>query len=244
MTAFSVNLDKVALVRNSRGENRPDLAEAARTVIEAGANGLTIHPRADRRHALIEDIAALMALDPVRGGRVELNIEGDLRGDLMNAAKAAGAHQFTVVPVTEGEVTSNRGWTKADGEAPLRDAVRFFDHKLRVSVFVDAAEEGVRLAAECGADAVEFYTGHYARAFATPDRQRRLDEIVAATGLARSLGLRVHAGHDLDRANLPPLLAAINPDEVSIGHAVISDAILAGLRDAAADYLRVIGAGR
>jgi pyridoxine 5-phosphate synthase len=240
MTAFSVNLDKVALVRNARGENRPDLVEAARIVIAAGAGGLTIHPRDDRRHALISDIAALMALDPVRRGEVELNVEGDLRPELMRAAKDAGAHQFTIVPVTAGELTSNRGWRRGDGEVPLRDAVRFFDHKLRVSVFVDAAEEGVRLAADCGADAVEFYTGHYARAFNTPDQQPRLDELLAATDLARSLGLRVHAGHDLDRTNLPPLLAALRPDEVSIGHAVISDAILAGLGKVTADYLRVI----
>ena len=242
MTAFSVNLDKVALVRNARGENRPDLVEAAQTVIAAGANGLTIHPRADRRHALIEDIADLMALDPVRRGEVELNVEGDLRPELMHAAKDAGAHQFTIVPVTAGEITSNRGWRQSDGDAPLREAVRFFGSRLRVSVFVDPAEEGVRLAAS--AAAVELYTGPYARAFATPDQQRRLDELTAAADLARSLGLRVHAGHDLDRANLPQLLAAIRPDEVSIGHAVISDAILTGLPEVAADYLRVIRAGR
>jgi pyridoxine 5-phosphate synthase len=112
-------------------------------------------------------------------------------------------------------------------------------HARSYSAF-SAAEEGVHLAADCGADAVEFYTGHYARAFNTPDQQPRLDELIAATDLARSLVLRVHAGHDLDRTNLPPLLAALRPDEVSIGHAVISDAILAGLGEVTADYLRVI----
>ena len=158
----------------------------------------------------------------------------------MGGAKEAGAHLFTVVPVTEGEATRNRGWTARDGIEPLDDAVRFFGRRLRVSVFIDAVEESVRMAAGVRAQAVEFYTGHYARAFGTPEGEARLKELVAAAEVARSLGLRVHAGHDLDTANLPPLLAAIRPDEVSIGHAVISDAILAGLRTVTGDYLRVI----
>ncbi len=242
MTTFSVNLDKVALVRNSRAANRPDLREAAMIVIAAGCDGLTIHPREDRRHATIEDVYALAELEPVRQGRVELNVEGDPRPELMRAAKEAGAHQFTIVPVTPGELTSMRGWTAEEGREPLEQAVRFFEGRLRVSVFVDALEEPVRLVAAAGAQAVEFYTGHYAGAFGTPAGEARLAEIVAAGEVARALKLRVHAGHDLDTTNLPPLLRAVHPDEVSIGHAVISDAIMLGLRLASADYLKVIRA--
>jgi pyridoxine 5-phosphate synthase len=123
MTTFSVNLDKVALVRNSRAANRPDLRAAATVVIAAGCNGLTIHPREDRRHATIEDVYALAELEPVRQGRVELNVEGDPRPGLMRAAKEAGAHQFTIVPVTPGELTSTRGWTAKEGREPLEQAV-------------------------------------------------------------------------------------------------------------------------
>lgn len=112
MGRLSVNVNKIALLRNSRGGNRPSVVEAAEIAIAAGCQGITIHPRSDARHATIADIADLMALEPIRGGRIELNVEGDLRDDLLNAAKRAGVHQFTVVPVTAGEITSNRGWSR------------------------------------------------------------------------------------------------------------------------------------
>src|SRR4051812_21107831 len=125
-TALSVNLNKVALLRNSRGGSRPDPLHMARLSIEAGAEGVTLHPREDARHARLEDVLAFAKLDAIRTGRVELNVEGDLRPDLMRVAIEARAHQFTIVPVMPGEITSTRGWRADDDQKALQDAVAFF----------------------------------------------------------------------------------------------------------------------
>jgi pyridoxine 5-phosphate synthase len=236
-TLLSVNLNKVALVRNSREGDRPSVVQAARIAMAAGCRGLTLHPRSDERHATLRDVADLGALPEVRDGSVELNIEGDFRRTLVEAAKAAGARQFTIVPVEPGEITTGRGWKRRDGLDELRKAVDFFAPNARVSVFVDAEEEGIRMAAEAGAGAIEFHTKDYAETFGTPEGDAVLDQICRMGDLARSLGLRVNAGHDLDTRNLPPLIRRLRPDEVSIGHALISDAILAGLGGVTLQFL-------
>lgn len=242
-TLLSVNLNKVCLLRNSRGGAAPDPLAAARICIAAGAGGLTLHPRADARHATLDDVVAFAALPEVRDGGIELNVEGDLRPELMRTAKGAGAHQFTVVPVMPGEVTSSRGWRVYDDHAALEAAVGFFAGGPRVSVFCDATEASVRLAAAAGAHAAEFYTGDYARAFGTPEGGRELERLVAAAGLARSLGLRVNGGHDLTTENLPAFIGAVRPDEVSIGHQIVADALVAGLEATVRAYRAAIDKG-
>ncbi len=229
MTRLSVNLNKVALIRNAREDNSPSIVEAAIVAIAAGCHGLTIHPRADQRHALLSDIVALAALEQVQAGRIELNVEGDIRRDLLAAALAAKVHQFTFVPVTPGERTSRRGWRTSDDLLALQAAVSKAKTFCRTSVFLDPDPERVAIAIETGADAVEFYMADFAQAYAKNDYANELQRIKATALLAREYGLRVHLGHDLDLKNLPLLIKEIKPDEVSIGHALISDAVMVGL---------------
>jgi pyridoxine 5-phosphate synthase len=172
----------------------------------------------------------------VKSGAIEFNIEGDLRPEVLRLAKAVKATQFTVVPVTPGELTSRRGWRAYDDQNALVQTVEMFRGVSRVSVFCDAAEASVRLAASAGVDAVEFYTGDYALAFGTARGDEFLGELEQATQLARSLGLRVHAGHDLTQENLPLLLKRVRPDELSIGHAIISESLFKGLAQVVREY--------
>lgn len=240
MTYLSVNLNKVALVRNARGIGVPDITEAARIAIDQGCHGLTIHPREDERHATLDDVYRLAEIDAVRDGAVELNIEGDPRPDLMRAAREVGATQFTVVPVVPGEITTNRGWRSRSDEALLRETIEFFEGRQRISLFVDPDPEGVRLSAEVGAQAIELHTYEYAVAFGTPRQSEVLGRYEEAARVARSLGLRVHAGHDLNLDNLGLFLERIGPEEVSIGHALISRALLDGLDGQTRRYLEII----
>lgn len=240
MTNLSVNLNKVALVRNARGGGVPDLVEAAHIAVAQGCDGLTLHPREDERHATLDDVRRLAELDAVRSGTIELNVEGDPRPELMVVAREVGATQFTVVPVVPGEITTNRGWRSRKDEPLLRDTVEYFAGHCRVSAFVDPDPEGIRLAADVGADAIELHTYEYAAAFHTPRRDEVLARYAEAAEVARSLGLRVHAGHDLDLDNLGLFLDRIQPEEVSIGHALVSRAILTGLEPVTREYVDVI----
>jgi len=240
MTRLSVNLNKFALVRNSRDGDFPDLLHAAQVVINSGCDGLTLHPRADARHATLDDVLRFGQLESVRNGMVELNVEGDLRPELMRTAKYAGARQFTVVPVIPGEKTSSRGWRAYDDQQALKDAIAFFGGKTRISVFCDATMHSVDLAASAGADAVEFYTGEYARQFHTPQAEVILAGIAEAAERARAHGMQIHGGHDLDTENLPRYLQTVKTEEVSIGHAITSEALFRGLDGVLKDYLAVI----
>jgi len=228
-TTLSVNLNKVALLRNSRDIGEPNLIDAARVAIENGAHGITVHPRADARHSTLDDVLAIAGMPEIKSGAIEFNVEGDLRPELIRLVKAVKATQFTAVPVTPGELTSRRGWRAYDDPDALAATVKNFAGVCRVSVFCDAAEASVNLAAAAGVDAVEFYTGDYAMAFGTARGDELLDQLEQVTNLARSRGLRVHAGHDLNLENLPPLLKRLRPDELSIGHAIISESIFKGL---------------
>lgn len=243
MTHLSVNLNKVALVRNSRGMGVPNIVEAARMVIAAGCDGLTLHPREDERHATLDDVRRLAALPEVASGEIELNIEGDPRPELMRVARDVGAQQFTVVPVVPGEITTNHGWRDRRHLGLLRDTVAFFGGQSRISCFVDTGTAGVELAAEAGAHAVELHTYDYAQAFGTPQQEAVLARYEETARLAREHSLRVHAGHDLNLANLPLLLERIRPDEVSIGHALISRALMTGLPGVLREYAQTVGGG-
>ena len=239
MPKLSVNVNKIATLRNSRGGPIPSVVDAARVCIEAGAPGITVHPRADARHITFQDVHDLKRLlEPWTG--VEFNIEGDPRPDLLNLVETVRPHQCTLVPVRPGEITSEAGWPPDTNEAELRDVIaRLRGHGVRVSLFIDPTDAAVRFAQRVGADRVELYTEPYARAFnsSTAPLSEALAPYVRAAGLADELGLGVNAGHDLDLENLPDFVGALpRLDEVSIGHALISYALYVGLRQAVLEY--------
>lgn len=244
MTAkLSVNVNKVATLRNSRGGNIPDLAAAARVILKAGAAGITVHPRADERHIQRRDVPVLAQVVEEAGGGVEYNIEGDPRPDLMDLVCDVRPTQCTLVPVRPGEVTSEAGWDPATAHTTLEPIVaRLKRSGIRVSVFIDAKLEAARMAADVGADRIELYTEPFARAFAAgPDVGRRsFQQFAEVSEYAHSLGLGVNAGHDLDLHNLPLFRTLPHLAEVSIGHALISDALYVGLDQTVRDYLAAL----
>jgi len=246
MIRLSVNVNKVATLRNARGGSEPSVLDAVRVCVDAGAHGITVHPRADRRHITPDDVHAVAkALEPVRD-RVELNIEGDPRPDLLELVRAVRPDQCTLVPVTPGEITSNMGWTAATASASrLGDAVADLKSRgVRVSLFVDANPTGVRVAAGLHADRVELYTEPYARAFEAGDgpARRSFTNYVEAAETASAAGLGINAGHDLDLRNLTLFRTLPDLAEVSIGHAIISRAVFRGLEAVVREYLDVLNA--
>ncbi len=247
MISLSVNVNKIATLRNSRGGALPSVLRAVETCIASGAHGITVHPRLDRRHIRphdVTDIAGLLAQHRAKGARaVEYNIEGDPRPDLIEMVLAVRPTQCTLVPVVPGEVTSQAGWPPSTPAAALAGIVgRLRDAGVRVSVFVDPEEDAVRWAAGLGADRIELYTEPFARAFAEGEAEGRasFDRYVAAAHVAHSLGLGVNAGHDLDLENLVLFRTLPHLDEVSIGHALVTHALWVGLDRAVGDYLQVL----
>ncbi len=240
-TALSVNVNKVALLRNTRHLGIPSVVRAATLSLEAGANGITVHPRPDERHIRahdVHDLAALMKQWPL----AEYNIEGNPFHNLMDFIRTVRPHQVTFVPDGEGQFTSDHGWNlAADGERvrPLIDECRALG--VRVSLFMDADPAAMPLARQVGADRVELYTEPYAAAFGTPDQAREIERFAAAARAAAAAGLGVNAGHDLNRENLGEFLRAVpGVLEVSIGHALIADALELGLPETVRDYQRII----
>lgn len=247
MTTLSVNLNKIAVLRNARGGSEPDLATAAETCIAAGCNGITVHPRPDRRHVTAEDVALLAGLTR---GRVELNLEGNpfaprRRGypGFIELVRQARPAQATLVPDADGQVTSDHGFDLMHDVPQLAELVGALNAGgCRVSLFVDAgATQGFAAAREIGVARVELYTGPYAAAFAAGDWKVELERCVATARAAHAAGLGVNAGHDLNQRNLAGLLHAL-PDlaEVSIGHALISEALYAGLDHTVRNYLAIL----
>jgi pyridoxine 5-phosphate synthase len=244
MVRLSVNVNKVATLRNSRGGAVPSLVDAVRVCVEAGAPGITVHPRADERHIRPDDVYDIASvLEPVRD-RVEYNIEGDPRPDLIEMVEKVRPDQCTLVPARLGELTSEAGWPANTPKGELRKTIqRFHDHGVRVSVFVDPEPDPIDWAAELGADRVELYTEPYARAFERGGDALRtsLDRYRAAVERAVDHGLGVNAGHDLDLANLSTFLTVHHIDEVSIGHALMARAVFVGLGSVVAEYLQITG---
>lgn len=243
MTRLSVNINKVATLRNSRGGAVPSVVDAARACVEAGAQGITVHPRADERHIRHADVLEVAeALAPVRA-RVEYNIEGDPRPELVDLVERVRPDQCTLVPVRPGEITSEAGWPEDTPVDALADTIaRLHACGVRVSVFVDPEPGPIDWAATLGADRVELYTEPYARAFERGGEI--LDASVAkyrvAAERAASNGLGVNAGHDLDLANLPTFLRLPHIAEVSIGHALMARALFVGLGPVVEEYVRII----
>jgi len=234
MTRLSVNINKIALLRNARGGNLPDLVQAAKDIEAFGAQGITVHPRPDQRHIRYDDVPALRAVV-----RTEFNIEGRPDQAFLDLVLANPPHQCTLVPDTEGQLTSDHGWDTVGQQSELREVVQTLHQKgIRVSVFVDPVAAMVEGAKKAGADRVEFYTGPFAHDF-DKDPRKAVQDYTEAAKVANAIGIGINAGHDLNlhnlrffQANCPQLL------EVSIGHALIADALYYGLENTVRMYLR------
>jgi pyridoxine 5-phosphate synthase len=240
---LSVNVNKVATLRNSRGGKEPRVLAAVEVCAETGVGGITVHPRADRRHIVPEDVHGIAEALKGRQPPLEFNIEGDPRPDLLALVRDVAPDQCTLVPVAPGEITSQAGWTPGPQADRLPAAIADLKSRgIRVSLFVDPTAEAVRLASSLGADRVELYTEPFARAFEQGgDQARRSFDVYArAAELAGSLGLGVNAGHDLDLENLVLFRALPHLAEVSIGHAIISRAVFLGLERVLREYLGVL----
>ena|SRR5579872_4182119 len=243
MIRLSVNINKVATLRNSRGGALPSVTQAARACIEAGAHGITVHPRADERHITRFDVPALASLLAPYRSQVEFNIEGDPRPDLLQMVREVRPHQCTLVPVRPGEITSQAGWPPDTPAEEIRGIVSDLRGRgVRVSLFIEADEAAVRWAASMGGDRIELYTEPFAHAFKAGEdaAHRSFHRYVDAANLAHTLGLGINAGHDLDLHNLTLFRTLPYLDEVSIGHALISHALYVGLDRAVRDYLSAL----
>ena len=236
MTKLSVNINKLATLRNSRGGNNPDLIKAAKDIERFGADGITVHPRPDERHIRYADV-----FDLKQAVTTEFNIEGNCTEqkfvDLVLANKPT---QVTLVPDTLGQLTSNHGWNTVEHDGYLKSIIAVFKNAgIRVSIFVDPVVEMIEGAKATGTDRIELYTESFAQQFAVGNKQLAIQPFIAAAAKANELGLGINAGHDLDLQNLkyfsentPGLL------EVSIGHALICDAIYLGLENTVQLYKR------
>ncbi len=244
MTKLSVNVNKIALLRNSRTIGIPDVVALAGIALDAGAHGITVHPRPDERHIRrhdVHDLAQMLSARPA----VEFNIEGNPFHQVMDIVRAVRPHQCTLVPDDPGAFTSDHGWNlERDSErlAPLIGELRALG--IRVSLFMDPEPAAMAMARAVGADRVELYTEPYARAYGTSAQTASLRTYAAAASAALEQGLQVNAGHDLNRLNLPSFLRAVPAvAEVSIGHALTSDALEFGMASTVIAYLEAIRRG-
>ena len=243
MIRLSVNVNKVATLRNARGGRLPSVLEAVEVCVAAGAPGITVHPRADQRHITPADVRDIASRLRQRHPGVEYNIEGDPRDDLVALVKEVRPDQCTLVPVTPGEITSQAGWRPGPQSERLPGVIEGLKAiGVRVSLFVDAESEAIRLAASVGADRVELYTEPFARAFERggTEADRAFARCAEAAQLAHEHRLGVNAGHDLDLENLALFRTLPWLDEVSIGHAIISRALFVGLSAVVSEYLAVL----
>lgn len=242
MTRLSVNLNKVALLRNSRTLGIPSVLRAAIIALDAGAHGITVHPRPDGRHIRTEDVYELAKLLKNRPG-VEFNIEGNPFHAVLDLVREVLPQQCTLVPDDPGAFTSDHGWDLRRDGARLRPIIAGLTALgIRVSLFMDPLPEAMPAARDAGADRVELYTEPYARAFGTAGESAVLARYAAAAQAAQQAGLGINAGHDLNQDNLPRFLAAVpGVLEVSIGHALIADALELGLAQAVKGYLAAMG---
>ena len=240
---LSVNVNKVATLRNSRGGSIPSVIDAVRVCVAAGVPGITVHPRADARHITMADVRAIATELAAIGKETEFNIEGDPRPDLLAIVHEVRPTQCTLVPVKPGEVTSQAGWPPDTPVDEMRRIVRDLqDRGSRVSMFVDPEPAPIRWSAALGADRVELYTEPFARAFAASleSGRRSFQQYADASSLAHDLGLGVNAGHDLDLDNLTLFRTLPHLDEVSIGHALMSHALFVGLEQSVREYLAAL----
>lgn len=242
-TALSVNLNKVALVRNTRHLGIPSVARAATLCLQAGAGGITVHPRPDERHIRAHDVREISTLLQAWPDR-EFNVEGNPCHNLMDSVRdlldrKLPVHQVTFVPDSEGQFTSDHGWSFPHDANRLRPLIqRAQSWGLRVSLFMDADPAAMQAAKELGADRVELYTEPYAAAWGTPAQGAQLERFAEAARAALKAGLGINAGHDLNRDNLTAFVQQVpGVQEVSIGHALIADALELGYEATVKAYL-------
>ena len=238
MTRLSVNINKIATLRNSRGGDNPNLIQVAKDCERFGAEGITVHPRPDERHIRYQDVYDLTKIVTT-----EFNIEGNPKEDkFVELVLATKPHQVTLVPDALNQLTSDHGWDTIKEQSYLKGIItKFKTAGIRVSIFVDPSEEMVRAAATTGTDRIELYTEAYAREFSEGNKEKAIAPYITAAKLAHELGLGINAGHDLDRFNLAYLAKSIPyMDEVSIGHALIADALYLGLENTIQLYKRAL----
>ena len=246
MIRLSVNVNKIATLRNSRGGAVPRVTQAVDVCLDAGAPGITVHPRQDERHIRAADVpkvAAILARRRASGADVEFNIEGDPRPGFIDMVVETRPQQCTLVPVMPGEITSQAGWTPGTPPEVLRDVItRLKQAGVRVSLFVEPDRKAIDWAAGLRADRIELYTEPFARAYARSERagQESFATYVDAAEHAHAAGLGLNAGHDLDLDNLRLFRTLPHLDEVSIGHALISHALWVGLDRSVRDYLGIL----
>ena len=246
MTALSVNVNKIATLRNSRGGDIPDVLTAVDTCIAAGAQGITVHPREDERHIRpgdVQDIAErLIEINTQKSPAIEYNIEGDPRPDLIDMVLRTKPTQCTLVPVVVGEITSHTVWDiRNDGDTlkPIIAALKNVD--IRVSLFSGTDVEQITMTRDIGADRIELYTAPYAMAETETEIEREFALLEKAAVKAMDLGLGINAGHDLNLDNLPLMQKLPGLLEVSIGHHLMADALYIGLESAVKAYRRALG---
>lgn len=239
MTKLSVNVNKIATLRNSRGGDEPNLLHLVNKICSYGVHGITVHPRADQRHITREDAFAVAKAVVDQ----ETNFEGDIREDFLDLTLKAKPTQCTLVPVTFGEVTSDHGWDVEKNDYILAAVIKKLkQNDIRVSLFIDVLNfNGIETLAAMGADRIELYTEPFAKAFKRSDYKNEIQKISDTVKFATSLGMMSNAGHDLTHENLPVLLNEV-PDiaEVSIGHHIMSYALEVGLEASIASYLKAM----
>jgi pyridoxine 5-phosphate synthase len=238
MTRLSVNINKIATLRNSRGADYPNVLQVAKDAERFGAEGITVHPRPDERHIRYQDVYDLKAIVTT-----EFNIEGNPKENkFVELVLKNKPHQVTLVPDTMGQLTSDHGWDTLQEQNYLKDIIAIFKKAgIRVSIFVDPVEKMVEAAASTGTDRIELYTEMYAKQFVAGQKEKAILPYINAAGLAKKLGMGINAGHDLNSQNLPFLIQSIPYiDEVSIGHALICDALYLGLENTIQLYKRAL----
>lgn len=246
MTNLSVNVNKIAWLRNAREGSRPNLVELSKKIINAGAHGITVHPRPDLRHIRPQDVMDLRKL--TTSSSTELNIEGnpfsepsDVYPGFMKLIQELKPEQCTFVPDDDHQLTSDHGWDLSSDNNDLKDCINAVNKlNIRVSLFMDPDNQQIQKAKELGADRIELFTGPYAENFLNNDSKRHnLLKYSEASLYAKSIGLGVNAGHDLDQINLKEFLRTVTVDEVSIGQALVSDALNDGLDKTVKNYLAI-----
>jgi pyridoxine 5-phosphate synthase len=238
MTRLSVNINKIATLRNSRGGNNPDLLKVAMDCERFGAEGITVHPRPDERHIRYQDVYDLSKIVTT-----EFNIEGNPKEQkFVDLVLANKPHQVTLVPDVLNQLTSDHGWDTIQEQDYLKEIIAVFKNAgIRVSIFVDPSIAMIQAAATTGTDRIELYTESYAKLFAQGKKEEAIAPYISAAAEATKLGLGINAGHDLDRFNLQYLIANISTiEEVSIGHALITDALYLGLENTIQLYKRAL----
>ncbi len=236
MTKLSVNINKLATLRNARGGNNPDILQAVKDIERFGADGITVHPRPDERHIRYQDVYDLKKIVST-----EFNIEGNPREQkFVDLVLALQPHQVTLVPDTTHQLTSNQGWDTIQHQEYLQQTVSIFKEAgIRVSIFIDPVIELIEAAKTTGTDRIEFYTESYALAYSKGNKEMGVAPFVAAANKAHALGLGINAGHDLDLNNLQYFVQQVAPVmEVSIGHALICDALYYGMENTVQLYKR------